>query len=175
IFGRSGVVNQLLEWAFEFTPGRWIYGLPGVLLAQLFAFTPVAFLVLIGVAEGVSPAVEEAAQTLRAGPARTFATVSLPLMGPGLANAFLLSFIESIADFGNPVILGGNFSVLSTEIYFAIVGAQLDEARGATFAFVLLAFPLAAFGPQLFMLRRKSFVAVGGKGDAGLHPPLPDG
>src|SRR4029453_19420809 len=171
IFGRSGVVNQLLEWAFEFTPGRWIYGLPGVLLAQLFAFTPVVFLVLLGVAEGVSPAVEEAAQTLRADPGRVFSTVSLPLMGPGLANAFLLSFIESIADFGNPVILGGNFAVLSTEIYFSIVGAQLDEARGAAFALVLLAFALGAFAVQRLVLRRKSFVSVGGKGDAGLHPP----
>jgi iron(III) transport system permease protein len=175
IFGRSGVVNQLLEWAFGVAPGRWVYGLPGVLLAQLFAFTPVAFLVLIGVAEGVSPSVEEAAQTLRADPARTFATVSLPLMGPGLANAFLLSFIESIADFGNPVILGGNFAVLSTEIYFSIVGAQMDEARGATYAFVLLAFALGAFAAQRVMLRRRSFVAVSGKGDGGLHPPLPAG
>ena len=173
IFGRSGVVNQLIEWAFGFAPGRWVYGLPGVLLAQLFAFTPVAFLVLIGVAEGVSPSVEEAAQTLRADPARIFSTISLPLMGPGLANAFLVSFIESIADFGNPVILGGNFSVLSTEIYFSIVGAQLDEARGATFAFVLLAFALAAFGAQRFLLRDRSFVGVGGKGDGGSHPPLP--
>ena len=175
IFGRAGVVNQLLEWGFGIVPGRWIYGLPGVLLAQLLAFTPVAFLVLIGVAEGVSPSVEEAAQTLRAGPARVFATVSLPLMGPGLANAFLISFIESIADFGNPVILGGNFAVLSTEIYFSIVGAQLDEARGAAFAFVLLGFALAAFAVQHLVLRRKSYVAVGGKGDGGLHPPLPAG
>jgi iron(III) transport system permease protein len=71
------------------------------------------------------------------------------------------------------VILGGNFSVLSTEIYFSIVGAQLDEARGATFAFVLLAFALAAFGAQRFLLRRRSFVTVGGKGDGGSHPPLP--
>jgi iron(III) transport system permease protein len=96
-------------------------------------------------------------------------------MGPGLANAFLLSFIESIADFGNPVILGGNYSVLSTEIYFSIVGAQLDEARGATYSVVLLAFALGAFAAQRVALRRRSFVAVSGKGDAGLHPPLPTG
>lgn len=172
IFGRSGVVNQLLESALGITPGRWIYGLPGVLLAQVFAFTPVAFLVLIGVAEGVSPSVEEAAQTLRADPGRTFATVTLPLMGPGLANAFLLSFIESIADFGNPIVLGGNYGVLSTEIYFSLVGAQLDQARAATLAFVLLGFALGAFVLQRLLLRRKSFVSVTGKGDSGLRAPL---
>ena len=138
IFGRSGLVNQFLEWAFQIQPTRWIYGLQGVLVAQVFAFTPIAFLVLIGVVEGVSPSMEEAAQTLRADRWRTFIDVSLPLMRPGLANAFLISFIESIADFGNPIILGGNFGVLSTEIFFSVVGAQLDQGRAATLGIVLL-------------------------------------
>jgi iron(III) transport system permease protein len=114
LFGRSGLVNQFLEWAFGVEPSRWIYGMQGILVAQVFAFTPIAFLVLIGVVEGVSPTLEEAAQTLRANRWRTFVDVSLPLMRPGLANAFLISFIESIADFGNPILLGGNFGVLST-------------------------------------------------------------
>src|SRR4029453_8901879 len=69
---------------------------------------------------------EEAPQTLRADRWATFSTVSLPLMRPGLANAFLVGFIESIADFGNPIVLGGDYGVLSPEIYFAVVGAQLD-------------------------------------------------
>ena len=111
VFGRSGLVNQFLDWGFGVASTRWIYGFPGVLLAQLFAFTPVAFLVLIGVVEGVSPTLEEASQTLRASPWATFVTVSLPLMIPGLANAFLVGFIESIADFGNPIVLGGDFGV----------------------------------------------------------------
>ena len=119
-------------------PTRWVYGLPGLLIAQLLAFTPIAFLVLIGVVEGVSPSMEEAAQTLRANRWQTFRTVSLPLMRPGLANAFLLGFIESMADFGNPLVLGGNFDVLSTEIFFAIVGAQNDQAQAAILAIVLL-------------------------------------
>ena len=138
IFGRSGLVNQLLEYAFGWQLGRWIYGLQGVLVAQVFAFTPIAFLVLIGVVEGVSPSLEEAAQTLRADRWRVFADVSLPLMRPGLANAFLISFIESIADFGNPILLGGNFGVLSTEIFFSVVGAQLDQGRAATLGILLL-------------------------------------
>ena len=143
LFGRSGLVNQFLEWAFDIEPTRWIYGLQGVLVAQVFAFTPIAFLVLIGVVEGVSPSMEEAAQTLRADRWRTFVDVSLPLMRPGLANAFLISFIESIADFGNPILLGGNFGVLSTEIFFSVVGAQLDQGRAATLGIVLLLFALA--------------------------------
>ena len=173
IFGRSGVINQLLEWAFGVQPGRWIYGLQGVLLAQVFAFTPIAFLVLIGVVEGVSPSMEEAAQTLRASRWRVFADISLPLMRPGLANAFLIAFIESIADFGNPILLGGNFGVLSTEIFFSVVGAQLDQGRAATLGILLLLFALAAFYAQRRVLGSKVYTSLAGKGDSGLPTQLP--
>ena len=173
LFGASGTVTQAIEAATGMTPGRYIYGLPGIWLAQTLAFTPIAFLVLIGVVEGVSPSMEEAAQTLRADDWRTFTTVSLPLMRPGLANAFLVGFIESLADFGNPLVLGGNFDVLSTAIFFAIVGAQNDQGRAAVLAIVLLAFTLSAFWAQRRWLGRKSYATVTGKGDAGLHVPLP--
>lgn len=174
LFGRAGAVTTFADWALGIPPSRWIYGLPGVWLAQVLAFTPIAFLVLIGVVEGISPSMEEAAQTLRAGRWRTFTTVSLPLMRPGLANAFLLCFIESLADFGNPLVLGGNYHVLSVSIFFAIVGAQHDRARAAVLSIVLLVFTLGAFYAQRRWLGRRSYVTVTGKGDAGLHPPLPD-
>jgi iron(III) transport system permease protein len=175
LFGRAGVVNDFLYWAVDIPPTRWIYGLPGVLLAQLFAFTPVAFLVLIGVVEGVSPTLEEASQSLHASRWQTFRYVTLPLMAPGLANAFLVGFIESIADFGNPVVLGGNFGVMATEIYFAIVGAQLDQGKAAVYSMILLGFALFAFWLQRKATARKSFVTVSGKGDTGLPSPLPNG
>jgi iron(III) transport system permease protein len=173
VFGRSGLVNQVLDQVFGVQPTRWIYGLPGVLLAQLFSFTPVAFLVLIGVVEGVSPTLEEASQTLRATPWQTFVTISLPLMRPGLANAFLVGFIESIADFGNPIVLGGDYGVLSTEIYFAVVGAQLDYGRAAALALLLLAFALGAFALQRRIVGGVSYATISGKGDAGLPVQLP--
>ena len=173
LFGRSGLVNQFLEFAFGIEPTRWVYGFQGVLVAQVFAFTPIAFLVLIGVVEGVSPTLEEAAQTLRADRWTTFVTVSLPLMRPGLANAFLISFIESIADFGNPILLGGNFGVLSTEIFFSVVGAQLDQGRAATLGLVLLVFALVTFFLQRKALGRKVYTSMAGKGDAGLPTQLP--
>ncbi|MAC42572.1 MAG: iron ABC transporter permease [Deltaproteobacteria bacterium] len=173
LFGRSGVVNNFLEWAFGVPPTRWIYGLPGVWFAQTMAFTPIAFLVLIGVVEGVSPSMEEAAQTLRANRWQTFQSVTWPLMRPGLANAFLLGFIESLADFGNPLVLGGNFDVLSTQIFFAIAGAQADQGMAAVLALVLLGFTLTAFWIQRRWLGQRSYVSVTGKGDAGIPVRLP--
>ena len=116
------------------------------MLAQVLSFTPIAYLVMAGVVQGVSPSMEEAAQTLRADRWRTFRTVTWPLIRPGVANAFLIGFVESLADFGNPLVLGGNFDVLSTDIFFAVVGAQHDPGRAAALAIVLLAMTLAAFG-----------------------------
>ncbi|MCD6042076.1 MAG: iron transporter permease, partial [Burkholderiales bacterium] len=175
LFGRAGAVTSLLYDWFEIPRSRWIYGLAGVALAQLLAFTPIAFLVLLGVVQGISPSLEEASQTLRARGWTTFRTVTLPLLRPGLAAAFLIGFVESMADFGNPLVLAGNFEVLSTKIFFAVVGASHDQSRAAVLALVLLLFTLAAFWAQQRWLGRASYTTVTGKGDAGLPVPLPRG
>jgi iron(III) transport system permease protein len=174
LFGRAGLANQFLEWAFGIPPTRWFYGLFGVWLAQMFAFTPIAFMIMRGVVQGISPSMEEAAQTLRASRWQTFTTVTLPLMKPGLANAFLVGFIESMADFGNPVIVGGQYAVLSTDIFFAIVGAQYDQGRAASLALILTAFALTVFFIQQRVLGKTSYTTLTGKGDAGFVMPLPD-
>ncbi len=174
IFGRSGVVTALISDMFGIRPGRWVYGFYGLTLAQVLAFTPIAYLVLAGVVQGVSPSMEEAAQTLRADRWRTFRTVTWPLMRPGLANAFLIGFVESLADFGNPLVIGGNFDVLSTDIFFAVVGTQNDPGRAAALAVVLLMLTLGAFVVQQRWLGKRSYTTLSGKGDSGFPAVLPD-
>ena len=174
LFGRSGAVSSFLEWAFNIEPSRWIYGLTGIWFAQTLAFTPISFLVLIGVVESISPSMEEASQTLRASKWQVFTTVTLPLMRPGIANAFLLGFIESLADFGNPMVLGGDYDVLSTEIFFAVVGAQYDESRAAILAIILLSLVLISFLLQNQWLGKKSYISITGKGDSGVNSSLPN-
>jgi len=173
LFGLSGLVTQAVSQVFALEPTRWVYGLPGIWIAQVLAFTPIAFLVIIGVVEGISPSLEEAAKTLRARDWRTFTTISLPLIRPGLANAFLIGFIESMADFGNPLVLGGNYDVLSTDIFFAIVGAQNDQGMAAVLAIVLLIFTLSAFMLQRYWVGKKSYTTITGKGDSGVPAQLP--
>ena len=173
LFGLSGNVTRFVAAQLGLEPTRWVYGFSGVLIAQLLSFTPIAFLVLIGVVEAISPSLEEAAQTLRAGAWETFRSVTWPLMRPGLANAFLLGFIESMADFGNPLVLGGNFNVLSTEVFFSVVGSQNDQGRAAVLAIILLLFTIGAFYLQQRWLGRRSYTSISGKGDGGMHPPLP--
>ena len=175
LFGRAGAATALFSDLFGIEKSRWLYGFAGIYIAQLLSFTPIAFLVLIGVVEGVSPSMEEASQTLDADRWQTFRRVTLPLMRPGLANAFLLGFIESLADFGNPLVLGGNYNVLSTEIYFSIVGAVANPARAATLAIVLLILTLGAFLLQRHWVGRKSYATVTGKADSGRHAALSRG
>jgi iron(III) transport system permease protein len=98
LFGRTGLVTGWLDRVFDIPRSRWIYGLPGVALAQLLTFTPIAFMVLHGALAAISPALEEAAQTLRASRLRVFRTVTWPLLRPALAASFLLAFVESLAD-----------------------------------------------------------------------------
>lgn len=175
LFGRAGIVTNLLSDHLGIPRSRWIYGMAGITIAQVLAFTPIAFLVLVGVLQGVSPSMEEASQTLRASRWRTFHTVTWPLIRPGLASAFLISFIESMADFANPLVLGGNFNVLSTDIFFAVVGAAHDQGRAAVLAIVLLVFTLAAFVIQRRWIGSRSYVTVAGKGDGGVPATLPKG
>jgi iron(III) transport system permease protein len=173
LFGRTGLVTGWLDALFGIPRSRWIYGLPGVAIAQLLTFTPISFMLLHGALAAISPALEEAAQTLRASRGRVFRTVTWPLLRPALANAFLLAFVESLADFGNPIVLAGNFDVLSTKIFFAVAGAQYDAGRAAVLAAVLLALTLVAFFLQHRWVGRSSYVTVSGKGDGGAPALLP--
>jgi len=172
LFGRTGLITSWLE-VIGIPRSRWIYGLPGVAIAQLLTFTPISFMLLHGALAAISPALEEAAQTLRGSLGRVFRTVTWPLLRPALANAFLLAFVESLADFGNPIVLAGNFEVLSTKIFFAVAGAQYDAGRAAVLAIVLLALTLLAFFLQQRWVGRASYVTVSGKGDGGAAAPLP--
>ena len=186
IFGRNGTINDGLMALFGndglfigdgnegwFKRSAYIYGFWGIFLAQTLSFTPICFMLLVGMVSTINPAVEEASVTMRASNSQTFYHVTLPLLRPGIANAFLLAVISSLADFGNPMVLGGDYDVLATEIYFSIVGAQLDYAKAATLGILLLSFSLLAFFIQRQWIGKKSYVTVTGKGSGGYFQPLP--
>ncbi len=153
LFGRSGIFAGFF--------GN-IYGLKGLVLVEVIAYAPTAFLALVGVLKAIDPALEEASLDLGASRARVFSTVTLPLATPGLVSAWLLIFIQSIADFGNPMIISGNFSVLSVQAYLQITG-MYDLSRGATLAILLLIPTVIAFYIQKRLMEKKSFVTVTGK------------
>lgn len=168
LLGRTGLITDNLLGLST----RFIYGIPGVAIAQILAFTPVAYLLLRGSIGSLNPALEEAAQTLGARPAVTLRTITWPLLRPGLAAAFLLSMIESLADFGNPIVLGGNRRYLATEVYLSLTG-RFNPREAAVYGVVLLGLVLLAFFLQRWWLGSGSFVTVTGKPTAGALVRLP--
>ncbi len=188
LFGRAGLLSDFLMYLFGsggvFIPdgadalvqrSGYIYGFAGIFLAQILSLTPVSYMVIVGMLKSINPAMEEASLTMRGTRWHTLKNVTLPLLAPGLANAFLLSVMSSAADFGNPLVLGGDYDVLSTEIYFSIAGAQLDFAKAAALGILLLLLSLSIFLVQKKYLDKKSFVTVTGVQTAGNVTPLPSG
>ncbi len=148
------------------------FGPLGVALAQILAYAPIAFLILQGVVQALNVAIEEAAETLGANRWHILRTVIWPLARPGLANAFLLVAIESLADFGNPIVVGGGKPYLATEVFFSLVG-RYNPNEAAVFGVTLLAMTLAIFLIQNRWIGKASYVTVTGRPGQGLTRPLP--
>ncbi|MEH0832515.1 iron ABC transporter permease [Pectobacterium cacticida] len=173
MMGRSGYVTELMVAWFGLTNTNWLYGFTGIWLAQVLAFTPMSFMILEGAMKTIHPSLEEASYTLRANRYQTFQRIFLPLLKPALANSFLIVIVQSLADFSNPLVLGGNFDVLATQIYFYITGAQLDYQSASTLGVILLLFSLAVFCVQYLWIGKRSYVTISGKSYRGDVQPLP--
>jgi iron(III) transport system permease protein len=132
-----------------------VYGLASTLAAEVLTYFPIAYLTLRPVLSGISDNLEEMAFSLGSRRLHVFRSVTLPLAVPGLANAFLLLFAASLADFATPLILAGNaFPVLPTEAYLQITG--LFDLKGGAILSVLLLVPAA-----IVYLFQRSWVARG--------------
>ena len=139
------------------------YGFWGTFLSETLTFYPVAFMTLTTILSRIDSNLEDAAYSMGASPLRVFRTVTLPLAAPGLANAFLLVFACSLADFATPLVLAGHsFPVLPTQAYLQITG-MYDLKGGAALSFMLLVPALIVYGLQYHWLSKKSFVTVSGK------------
>lgn len=174
MLGRSGYVTAFLVEYLGF-PTNWLYGFTGIAIAHTLALTPMSFMILEGALKSIHPSVEEAAYTLRANRYQTFAHIIFPLLKPALANSFLVVAIQSLADFSTPLVLGGNFDVIATQIYFYIAGSQLDYISASTLGTLLLLFSLVIFVVQYLWIGNRSYVTVSGKSYRGDVQELPSG
>lgn len=168
LFGRRGfVTHQVLGLSTNI-----IFGPIGVAIAQILAYAPIAYLVLQGVVQSMDVALEEAAETLGASRWHVLRTVIWPLSRPGLANAFLLVAIESLADFANPIVVGGDAPFLATEVFYAIAG-RFNPNEAAVYGVVLLMMTLSIFLLQQYWIGRRFYVTVTGRPSAARPRPLP--
>ena len=158
LLGPNGMVLQWLGLDnFNF------YGFWGTFISETLTFFPVAFMTISTILARIDPNLEDAAYSLGASSTRVFTSVTLPLAAPGIANAFLLVFSCSLADFATPQVLGGHsFPVLPTQAYLQITG-MYDFKGGAALSFMLLIPALVVYALQHYWISRKSYVTVSGK------------
>ncbi|MDR0840683.1 MAG: iron ABC transporter permease [Christensenellaceae bacterium] len=158
LFGKQGLITHTLLGI----KGNDVYGMGSLIVVQVMSFFPIAYLTLSGILQSIDASVEDAACNMGAGRLRTFFTVTLPLSMPGIISALLLVFIQSLEDFSNPAVIGGNFSTLSVEVYQVITGSY-DMRKGSALALLLLVPAVVAFLLNKYWVSKKSFVTVTGK------------
>ncbi|MDO4982866.1 MAG: iron ABC transporter permease [Eubacteriales bacterium] len=162
LFGKAGIITRFLLGIYD----NSVYGFWGIVIVQTLTFFPVCYMMLKGLLKNIDPSLEEAARDMGASRMKVFTSVTLPLMLPGIGNAFLVTFIESIADFANPMIIGGSYDTLATTIYLQITGAY-DKSGAAAMAVVLLCITLAMFAVQKYYLEAKTAATLTGKASRG--------
>ncbi|NLJ81423.1 MAG: iron ABC transporter permease [Firmicutes bacterium] len=158
LLGKNGLITKKLLGLANFN----IYGLKGLVLVQTVSMFPIAYMTLNGVMQGINPDLEEGALDLGASRFGVFRTITLPLSIPGLASSWLLVFVTSLADFANPMVLGGTFEVLSVQAYLQFTGF-FNAPRGTALAITLLIPAMIAFLVQRYWVSKKSYVTVTGK------------
>ena len=158
LFGKMGIITRGLLGI----PDNNVYGYWGIFVVQTLTFFPVCYMMMKGLLKNIDPSLEEAARDMGASRWKVFTSVTWPLILPGLGNAFLVTFIESIADFANPMIIGGSYDTLATTIYLQITGAY-DKQGASAMAVVLLCITLVMFIVQKYVLEAKSTSTLTGK------------
>ncbi|HZD57018.1 MAG TPA: ABC transporter permease subunit, partial [Anaerolineales bacterium] len=117
LFGRRGLITWDL---LHITQGD-IYGPQGIIFVQLISDTPLVILILSAVFASISRDLEEAAEDLGGRPFFILRTVTFPLVTPAILTAALLTFISSISDFGNPMLIGGGYQMLATQAFIQLI------------------------------------------------------
>jgi iron(III) transport system permease protein len=159
LFGNNGLISSTLLGMRQAN----IYGFKGLLFAQVLTFFPVGYITLRGVLESINPTLEDAAMDLGGNRVKIFLKVTLPLAVPGIASSILILFVESLADFGNPLILAGsNFPILSVQAYLEITG-MYNLPKGAALAFVLLIPSMTAYMLEKYWVSKKQYITMTGK------------
>ncbi len=157
LFGRSGLITRELLGIRNAN----VYGFHSLLAIQVLAFTPIAYLNIRGMLQSIDSALEDASASLGASRWTTFLRVTLPLASPAILSSALLVFVKSVEDFGNPMLIGGNFNTLAVEAYSQMVGTStcVRRAPGKPDA----GSSITAFLIHRYWVSRRSFVTVTGK------------
>ena len=145
-FGPQGWFSRAVQFlGLSSHPVKLIHNYWGVFISLLITGFPFTFLLTLSYLSGIDPALEQASATLGAGARRRFRHILLPLLGPGLAITFCLSFVQAFSVFPSAVLLGapaGPTRVISIAAYQAAF-EEYDYAMASAVAMIMGAVQLA--------------------------------
>ena len=145
LYGRRGLITyRLLGLSFD-PYHKW-----GVILMQSIHFACMNTLFFTNALEDFDGKLYDSGRDLGANAFFVLKDILLPLLSPAILASFFLSFLRGLSDFGTPIIIGGRYSTLATEIYLQIIGFS-DFSKAAAMNILLL---LPAF--LSFLLYRMS-------------------
>ncbi|NIZ08734.1 ABC transporter permease subunit [Pseudooceanicola sp. HF7] len=148
LLGRNGVISRALGVEIE------IYGFWGLLIANTLYALPQAVMIIGAALVLLDARTYEAADVMGASPWRQFRDLTLPSARFGILNAGFVCFIITITDFGNAAVIGGDYSVLATEIYSQVVG-QRNFNMGAVVGIMLLLPTVIAYAIERQAMKRQ--------------------
>ena len=157
LLGRSCVVTQFLSNTFGIKMPS-IYGFGGMLLVFTLKLYPFIYMYVSGALKKVDVAVCEAAESLGCNAIRKVFTVVMPLVTPTAIASALLVFMNCMADFGTPALIGEGYDVLPTKIYIEFVGESGGSAYFASaMASLMVVITAVLFLLQKWYVNKKSF------------------
>ena len=134
LYGRRGLITyRLLGLSFD-PYHKW-----GVILMQSIHFACMNTLFFTNALEDFDGKLYDSGRDLGANAFFVLKDILLPLLSPAILASFFLSFLRGLSDFGTPIIIGGRYSTLATEIYLQIIGFS-DFSKAAAMN-ILLLFP----------------------------------
>ncbi|SDJ06985.1 ABC transporter permease [Natribacillus halophilus] len=159
LFGRRGLVTNYLNdmLGVEFS----IYGFWGVVVAQVLGFFPVAYMMIESTLRSMNPSLENASRDLGASQTRTLFKVSLPLASTSILKASLIVFVMALADFSNPLIIGGETSFLASDAYLLVTGQQNMEMAAVLGVFLIVP-SLIVFLFQTYFIKDTDTTSISG-------------
>ena len=157
IGGRSGILTQWLQTTFHYEFPS-IYGFTGILLVLTLKLYPFIYLYAAGAMKSIDAALVEAAESLGCSGIRKVATVIVPLITPTILAGALMVFMNAMADFGTPMLIGEGFNVMPVMIYSEFINEVGDQANfAAAMAAIMVVITSTIFLLQKYVVSRKSF------------------
>ena len=155
LFGRNGLITKRLL-GLSINPYGWL----GVVVMQTLFFASLNALMILGMLRKMDMSLVRASSDLGAGSGYTLWRIVIPLLRPILLSCFLLSFIRSVSDYGTPVVIGGRFETVSTEIYMQVIGySRLDKSAALN---VLIMIPaILVFALYRYLMKKNERLVAG--------------